>query len=433
VSRRNIWYRSDVLPDVAKNTWWVLLVVGLGTFLSAMAGSSVTLILPTLGKELAISLDALRWVVLSYLLVLTALLLVAGTVGDWLGLRRVYLLGFLLFGISSFLCGVSDEFWLIITARIMQGMGGAMILATGPALLTTSFPSEKRGKALGILSTATYAGLTIGPPLGGWILGVGGWRWVFWLNLPIAALVVSLGAIFLPRPESAKKETLPWRGWIKKPLLDLGLFRSRLFTGSVLSALCNYFGLFVPNFLMPFYLEQGRGVKHVQIGLILSIQPLAMSLVAATAGWLSDRIGSRGLTTIGMLVMAGGLLGLSRLGVQTPIGLVFLWMALIGLGTGIFISPNSSALMGSAPQKKQGMAGGIMALARNLGMLIGVAVGTIVFQSAGGETRRTWGVLEFNGFGYAMIVAAGVVLVGAVFAALRGKGNNSGSADTSKI
>jgi EmrB/QacA subfamily drug resistance transporter len=454
--------------DDAIKPYAVLLVVGVGTLLAALAGSMVTLALPSIGRDLDISLGLSRWVILSFLLTSGVLLLVAGRLGDQFSHRRVYLFGFVLFGGASLACGLSVNFAQLIVFRLFQGVGGAMIMATGPALLTTSFPAAKRGRALGMLATATYLGLTAGPALGGWIVSSLDWRWTFFVAVPVAATVLVLGWRCLPVVQRGEPQPFDWAGtaalltglplllfalalaprwgfdsWLtwtvttlgifgmvafvllqrtrSQPLLDLNLFRSRVFTGSVVSAVANYIALFVPIILLPFYLEEALGRTSAAAGLIMSTHPAVMALVASPSGWLSDRLGSRGLATVGMLVMAGGLLGMSTLGAGETALQVVVWLALMGLGTGIFISPNSSALMGAAPRSQQGSAGSIMAESRVLGMLIGVAVATAVFQAAGGRTGFLWREVDLAAFRVALRVAAGVALAGALAASLRGR------------
>ena len=443
----------------------VLLVVGVGTLLSAMAGSSITVALPALSADLDITIDRASWVMLAYLLTVTVLLLVAGRSGDLFGHQRVYLAGFVLFGVGSLACGLAQGLWLVVLARVFQGVGGAMLMATGPALLTTTFPGSERGKALGMLATATYTGLTIGPPLGGLLISHLSWRWVFFLNIPIVAVVLGLGLFFLPSRDRsravpfdaggalslmagmplvllavAQGQRWGWLSWPvlasaaagsaflfafiaienrrEHPLLRLALFRSRVFSGAAASAVGNYVALFVQIILLPFYLMEALGIEASRAGLVLSAQPLIMALVASPAGRLSDRIGSRGLAVSGMLILAAGLLGASTLGPGSGTGAVAGWLAVMGLGTGVFISPNSSALMGAAPRDMQGTAGGVMAVARNLGMMVGVALATAVFQAAGGQTGGTWRPDDYRALTVSFTVAAGVALLGAVAAAL---------------
>jgi MFS family permease len=408
-------------PATSAHAKLVLLVVCVGTMLGAMAGSMVNLTLPSIGRELEISIDSSRWVVQAFLMVNALLLLPAGRLGDSIGHGRVYLSGFALFGVMSLVCGLADSFWVLLAGRVLQGVGAALLMATGPALLTTTFPPAQRGRALGLLASATYLGLTIGPPLAGALISGLGWRWTFYFNVPIAITVVLLGLARLPRDRG--QEARGRRGGVLSAML--GLFRSWTFNGAVLSALTNYVALFAVILLVPFYLEEGLGLAPSRVGLYLAVQPLAMALVASPSGWLSDRIGSRGLATGGMLALAIGLVGASTLDAGSDTVTAIGWLALIGLGTGVFISPNSSALMGSAPRAQQGIAGSLMAEARIVGMLLGVTLASALFDYAGGRTGAAWRPQEFNAFELALRAAAGVALFGALAAALRGRSAGS--------
>lgn len=446
----------------------VLLVVGVGTLLSAMAGSMANLALLSIGRDLDVSIEDSRWVIQAFLLTVGVLLLVVGKLSDLWGHRRVYLTGFFLFGITSLACGLAGSFHVLVLFRILQGVGGAMMMATGPALLTTTFPGSMRGRALGMLATATYTGLTLGPPLGGLLISEPlSWRWAFYVNVPVAVVVFALGVAFLPRVPRSPAARFDWAGavslllglplvllalsegqrwggssWMTwgaagiglpllvvfvlverrhpQPLLDFSLFASRMFTGAALSSVANYVALFAVIMMMPFYIEEGLGRVTSEAGLLLAVQPLVMALVASPSGWLSDRIGSRGLATAGMLLVAAGVGGLSTVGSQTSPVLVGAWLGLVGLGTGVFISPNSSALMGAAPHRQQGVAGGVLAEARVLGMLLGVAMATALFHAAGGRTGQAWRDVDFSAMRTALQAAAGIALAGALAASLRG-------------
>ncbi len=394
----------------------MLLVVGIGTLLSAMAGSTVTLALPSIGQEFTLSVSATRWVIQAYLVATTLLLLVAGRLGDLWSHRAVYLWGFGLFGAMSLAGGLAPRFGWLIGARVLQGIGGAMIMATGPALLTTTVPASRRGQALGIVASATYTGLTVGPPLGGLLIAHLGWRWVFYLNVPIAAVMAVLGPYLLPRRGAgAGADPRPAiRLRSLAAMVDFRLFRSRAFSSAVASALCNYVALFAPIILLPFLLVEGMHLSEDHAALLLIAQPLVMACVASPSGWLSDRVGSRPLRTLGMAMMSGGLLGLAALDAGSSHFAVVVWLALLGLGTGIFISPNSSALMGAAPRERQGVAGGVLGVSRNLGMLLGVFTATTVFDAAGGRTHDAWTVTDDTALHGALYVAAGVAALGAV-------------------
>lgn len=453
--------------DQKTKPYLVLTVVGVGTMLSAMAGSMVNLALPDLGRDLSISIEDSRWVVQSYLLAVGALLLPAGRLGDLLGHRRVYLIGCVFFGVASLACGLAGNFTSLTVFRVLQGVGGAMSLATSPALLTLSFPGRHRGRALGMQATATYVGLTVGPTLGGFIVSALGWRWTFYFYVPAALIILYLGLRFLPQKRQEERPKFDLAGalslmlglpffllllsecqrwgtgfyltWLSagigaaglfvfvllqlktaSPLLDLDLFRSRMFTGASISAVANYVALFSVTILMPFYLEEGRGKSPAVTGMFLSVQPLLMALAASPSGWLSDRLGSRGLATAGMLIMAAGLFGLSGLGADSGEAGVILWLGTIGLGTGIFISPNSSALMGSAPREQQGAAGAILAESRVLGMFIGVAISTAIYHAAGGRTGAHWRPEDFDAMHLSLLAGSAAALLGALAASLRG-------------
>ena len=297
-----------------------------------------------------------------------------------------------------------------------------MLLANSPAILTHSFPGSQRGQALGLQATMTYLGLTTGPALGGWLATKFSWRAVFYINVPVGLLALALSWIFIPLDTGSSQaerfdpagavvflaglvalllglnQGAEW-GWTSapilgliaaavvllvifvflelrnpSPMLDLRLFGSRVFSAATTSAVLNYVALYSVLFLMPFYLIQGRGLTPAQAGLILTAQPLVMAVAAPISGTLSDRIGSRLPATLGMLILAGAMLLLSRIGAQTSWATISLGLGIAGLGTGIFISPNSSALMGSAPRNRQGIAAGILATARSVGMVMGIGM-----------------------------------------------------------
>lgn len=444
----------------------VLWVIGFNNFFSAAGISMVALALPALGRDFGISIGQSAWVMLSFLLVASVFMLIAGRMGDILGLKRVFLLGTALFGLATLACGLAPTFIWLVLARGLQGLGAALVMATSPALLTTNFPPEQRGWVLGTVTSATYGGLTIGPMLGGLLVSYLTWRWVFLFTVPVSAAVLALGvrylpgrarklewrfdiwgavalavwvpALLLPLAVVGKAGWLPWMGpslgvagvalglfiyietRVPFPLLELKLFRSRVFAGTVASALLLYVATLFAILLVPFLLEEGQGRTPGASGFILTAQPLAMTAVVFFAGRLSDRIGTRGLCAVGLLLIAVsmGLLSMATAATSTVVFMVIL--AVQGLGSGMFSSPNASALMGSAGQGQQGVAGAIMGVARNLGMVIGTALGTTVFLFAGGRTGHTWGSTDFSAFSTAMYVAAALALTGALISWLRG-------------
>jgi EmrB/QacA subfamily drug resistance transporter len=438
--------------------------VALGTLISSLSGSMINLALPELGRELNADLSSLRWVVQVFLVTIGASLLPAGRLGDLVGLRRVYLLGFGLFSVASVGCGLSPDLGWLLGLRGLCGVFGSLVMAVGPAILTTAVPSTHRGRALGVMSTATYIGLTIGPPLGGAIIAWLDWRWIFHWSALVGAGVTAVSAWMLPRVDRPRSGSFDWLGattlgaalaalvvassfigkvltapgmlgglglltllgfgafvWQERrsasPLFDLGLLRSRQLRMALLAAVCNYVALFVLIPLLPFYVEAGLGRSTAVAGAFMTVQPLVMAMVAAPSGWLSDRIGPRELGFSGMALLSVGLLALSFVDRDSTDLIIAGGLAVVGLGTGLFISPNSSALMGSVPREHQGIAGSLMAEARILGMALGVALGTAVFAMFGGETLRSWKECDFLAFSSALRFAALTALVGA-FASL---------------
>jgi len=307
-------------------------------------------------------------------------------------------------------------------ARAFSGLGAAMIFSNSPAILTHSFPAAERGRALGLQASLTYIGLTVGPTLGGWLTEWLSWRAVFFVNVPIGGAAWLLSLVLIPPDEPRpRRERFDWPGavafmaglsavllalnrghewgwrspaiaglfagaaalgilflWRERatpePMLDLALFRERTFSLCTASAVCNYICVYTVVFLLPFYLIQARGLGPAHAGLLLSAQPLIMVVAAPAAGVLSDRIGARTLSTLGMLLLGAGLVALSRLDAQSPMSQVVVALLLTGLGTGTFIAPNNSALMGAAPRGRQGIAAGILATARNTGMVLGIGL-----------------------------------------------------------
>jgi EmrB/QacA subfamily drug resistance transporter len=450
--------------------WWILLAVGTGTFMSGLGGSAVNTVLPVIRAAFGTDVAAIEWVVTTYLLVVSGLLLSFGRLGDLRGHKPVYVAGFAVFVLGSVLCGIAPSAGGLVAFRGVQALGAAMLFANSPAILTKSFPGQQRGQALGLLAAMTYLGLTAGPSLGGWLTVRLGWRAVFYVNVPVGALALGLSLRFIPADEpAARREPFDLRGavgftaalialllalnqghawgWgspaivglllvagllavafvghelrIPSPMLDLRLFRSRPFSAATASALINYVCVYTISFLLPFYLIQGRGLSPDRAGLILTAQPIVMAVAAPLSGTVSDRIGARLPGTLGMAILAAGLFLLSRLGPEAPLREVALALGVAGLGTGTFISPNNSMLMGSAPPHRQGIAAGILATARSVGMVLGVGLAGAVFTTVLARSQAAGsGAALFDAVGAGFLVASVVATVGVVTSAVRGE------------
>jgi EmrB/QacA subfamily drug resistance transporter len=347
---------------------------------------------------------------------------------------------------------------MLVAMRALQALGAALLFASSPAILTTSFPPTQRGRALGIQAMMTYLGLSVGPPLGGWLAGAFGWPAVFYINLPVGALAIGLALRFVADDRPARAaERFDWTGallfstglvllllalnqghawgWLaaptlgllaaaaaalglfvrveaasRSPMLDLTLFRSGTFSSATASALLSYVCSYAVIFVLPFLLVQGRGLSTARAGVVLAAEPVVMAVVAPISGILSDRIGSRLLTSAGMMVLGAGLALLALLSAAgTPAALAG-GLAIVGLGFGLFSSPNNSALMGAAPRHRQGIASGVLATARNVGMVLGVGLTGAILTTflARGPSGLVGGVRA------SLLVSAGVAVVAGV-------------------
>jgi EmrB/QacA subfamily drug resistance transporter len=450
--------------------WWVLLAVGISTFMTALDGSVVNTILPLLRNSLRTNVAGSEWVVSIYLLTLSGLLLGFGRLGDMHGHKTIYVAGFGIFVICSALCGLTPSIELLVLFRLIQAIGAAMLAANSPAILTKNFPASQRGQALGMAATMTYLGLTVGPSLGGWLANQYGWRAVFYINVPVGALAVWLSQRTIPydAPEKiTERFDLPgaacfivglvtlllalnqghsW-GWnspailgllvaaglllaafvyiemrAPAPMLDLSLFQQPSFTFAVTSAVFNYICLYSVIFLFPQYLIDGRGFNSAHAGLLLTAQPIVMAIVAPLSGTISDRIGVRLPSTLGMGILAGGMLLLARLGANSSAIHILLSLAIVGLGTGIFVSPNNSAVMGSAPLNRQGIASGVLATARSFGMVLGIGFAGAIYTTvlARGSTQHP---TLFQGIQTSFLAASIFAALGMITSAVRKKAN----------
>jgi EmrB/QacA subfamily drug resistance transporter len=469
---------SDPVPDYTRK-WWVMLSVSMGVFLSTIDGSIVNVALPTLEKELDTSFAAVQWVVVGYLLAVTSLMLGVARLADMHGKKRIYLTGMVAFTTASVLCGMAPSIEFLIGFRVLQGVGAAMMQALGIAIITEVFPDHERGRALGISGTVVSLGISLGPTLGGLLIGAVGWRSIFLVNLPVGLAGFALVRRHVPdwRPPGGQQFDLlgavlllitlvalalgltfgPDTGWdtpsimallgtaavglvafvgvearLRQPMIDLGLFRDSLFSIGLFNGLI-VFIVIAGMFVLPFYLELVKGYDTQRVGLFLTVVPAALGLTAPVAGALSDRYGSRGISLAGLVILVGACFTVASLKEDTSTLGYIVRLLPLGLGAGLFQSPNNSAIMGSAPRERLGVASGLLALSRTLGQVMGLPLLGAIFASrvlavsdmpAGQDATDApaWAIVEGVEAAYttaAFLVMAGVVL--ALVAFVRGR------------
>jgi EmrB/QacA subfamily drug resistance transporter len=401
--------------------WYSVGVVCIGAFMGQLDASIVSLALPTLETSFHQSVAAVSWVAVAYLLTLATLVAVFGRLADMYGRKMFYTFGFVVFIVGSAACGVAPSLLLLTLARVLQGIGAAMLQANSVAIITAVAPKDRLGRAIGVQGAAQALGLSVGPALGGLLISSLGWRWIFYINVPAGLIGAVLGWLVLPITQYQRtKEPFDWTGlalftpamvvlmlaltfgqrlgWLSAeilvllatgilmgalfvlnehrkvhPLLDLSLFRNLTFSTGITAGFLSYTVTFGAFFIVPFFLERVRHHNPATTGLLLMPVPVVLSLMAPLGGWLTDRFGPRLPTGIGMTsaTVAFVLLGLTHR--QTHYLFIGLELALLGLGLGLFTPPNNSAIMRSAPANRLGVAGGLLNMTRSMGTAFGVA------------------------------------------------------------
>ncbi|WP_103752931.1 MFS transporter [Lactobacillus panisapium] len=414
---------------VQKNRWWILVAVGLFTFMSTLDGTIVNIALPVISNDLHIPMSQSEWVVSLYLIVVCSFILFFGKLSDLHGKIKIFRLGAIFFIAGSLLSGLRVNLVFLLAARALQAFGAAMTMATNNGIITEIFPSTERGKALGTIGSFVALGSIAGPGLGGLILSHLSWSYIFWLNVPVGIIAAIIGAIYLPKDITFTNAPLDKTGsfsfalgmvtlfggvflgqqlgftampvlvmlivgiasfvWFvyvenhtTNPLLQFNLFKNPDFSVSLLCALLIFITNFFFNVVTPFYLENALHLAPSQAGVILMILPVVQLFAAPVAGTLSDKIGPKLITFIGLVLLLISQIGYSLCNLHSSIWLFIVSIAIMGLGSGIFSSPNNSLVMSSVEQKDLGVAGSINSLSRNLGMVIGISSATTILFAA---------------------------------------------------
>jgi EmrB/QacA subfamily drug resistance transporter len=402
---------------------WVILNISIGVYMSTLDASIVNISLPTIVRSLNTDLTAVAWVVMSYLIVITGCLLLMGRLSDLFGQRRIYLLGFLTFTTGSALCSFSPTIYFLIGSRMLQGLGASALMANGPAIVTTAYPENERGKALGILGSVVSAGFLTGPILGGFLVEHVGWRSIFFINIPIGVMGIYLSSKVLQRDASTGKGQVDLWGailifffltslllflnrmtqgsglllWVwlfllllcfglfilaelrsPSPLVDLNVFKRRLFISSLGASFLSFWMSAAHTFIIPFFLQNILEFSPSKVGMLVFPVALTVMVTAPFGGRFSDRIGVRIPATIGLGLTSLGVFSFTLLRPDAK-DLDVLWRQIVlGIGISFFNPANNSAIIGSLPREKVGLASSFLALSRNLGMVIGVAFAEMV-------------------------------------------------------
>ena len=412
---------------------WVLAATALAAFAATVMATAVNVVLPTLARELDAPFATVQWVVLSYLLASIALVPMVGRLGDMWGKQRLFMAGHAAYGVGSLLCAVAPDAATLIAFRTVQGVGSAALTALGMAILTDVYPPAARGRAIGINGAVISAGIVVGPSLGGFVADLASWRLVFVVGVVVAIAGAALAARVLPPYPRARGERFDLLGallifaalmalslalttgqargfddgWVlalfaaavgsgvlfvaverrvASPIVDLRLFRDPTLGIGLLTGLLTFVSISGVIFLMPFYLGGVLGYPPAQVGLLMAVVPLVLVAMAPIAGILADRYGPRPVTVVGMLLLVVGYLAVATLDEHTtPAGYLLRFLP-VGLGMGTFQTPNNTAIMGAARRGASGVTGGLLALTRTLGQV----VGTVVLGSVWAARAVAW-------------------------------------------
>lgn len=415
------------LKQKPSRNWMIFGVTAVGTFMATLDSSIVNVALPQVASNLNVSLPLVQWVVSAYLLTISCLLPLFGRLGDMLSRRFVYNTGFAVFTLGSVFCGMSGHIALLIIARILQAVGAAMLMANAPAIVSATFSGPDRGRALGMVGMVVALGSMTGPSIGGFLVDAFGWESIFYVNLPIGIAGFLAGYYILPREKRRRGEIFDYSGailfavgmtsfllavshgedwgWLSKivitlfvtsfvtfgtfifherrhpfPMVDLGLFKIWAFFSGNITGMLSFMAVFSNNMLLPFYLSRILNINPAKIGLLMTPFPIVLAVVAPISGYSSEWINPAFLSAAGLTVTALGLIWMAMLNAASVMWEVAIGQAILGLGNGLFQSPNNNSVMSAAPPAKLGIAGGINSLVRNVGQVCGIAIAVSIFE-----------------------------------------------------
>ncbi len=409
-----------------------LLVASIASFFTPFMGTSVNIALPTIGLDFGADAILLNWITNGFLLAAAIFAVPFGRVADIHGMKKIFTYGIIIFTVASLFCALSPSSFILIASRILQGIGSAMIFVTGLAIVTSVYPPKHRGKAIGINVAAVYVGLSLGPVIGGLMTQYLGWRSLFFLMIPFGLLIVGIvfwklhdewaasrgekfdfiGSIIysimllmimygfssLPKIEGwvmlmlgiiGLLAFIKWELRTESPVFNIRLFKNTEFTFSSMAALINYSATFAVSLLLSYYLQYIKGFEPHAAGLILVFQPILMALTAPVAGRMSDRFDARIIATAGMATVTIALFTLTFLDVNTPLTDIIIGLVVLGLGFGLFSSPNTNVIMGSVERKFYGVASATVSTMRLIGQTMSIGIATLIFALFMGRVQIT--------------------------------------------
>lgn len=424
--------------EAARTRKWVaLLAVIAGILVQALNQSTIQAALPTLSQELGANFTTIQWVLLSFQITLAVVMLSVGRLADMFGKRRIFIAGNLFFGLASLLCALSPNVYFLIGFRVLQSAGAAVVTVLSMAIVAEIFPDTEKGRVLGIAAGSNSFGHFVGPILGGYLIGAYGWRIAFFILVPCAVLAALLAARYLPAlsPSGTSRRFdilgatligatmcslslglsygqligfahiyvlllfaasaisfvafLYAERRVAHPVLDFELFRSRPFTLHIAIAALAGIATSGVTFLLPFFMQLALGLTILQVGFVMAIVSIEIALIAPAAGYLADRLGAHRVTLIGLATLLVGFLVASASNLDNS-QLGFLLRILpMGIGIGLFMSPNSTVILAAAPPARLGVASGLIGLTRMIGQTTGIALLGAVFA---GNVARSAGM-----------------------------------------
>jgi EmrB/QacA subfamily drug resistance transporter len=457
-----------------RRRWWTLGAVSLGLFMIMLDTTVVNVALPSIQQSLGLSLSELEWVVAGYALTFAALMLTGGKLADLLGRRRVFVAGLVVFTLASLACGLAGSAEVLIGARVVQGIGAAMMNPATLSIITATFPPRQRGTAIGIWAGVSALALAIGPLVGGLLSEHVDWSWIFFVNVPVGIVAIAAAYAFIDESRDTSRDQRPdvpglvtsgvglfaltyalieanSHGWgstrilgafalaavslaafvllelrQRRPMLDLTLFRNATFSGANVAMLLVALAMFGVFFYVSLYVQQILGYSPVEAGASFLPATILIAVLAPFVGRVVDRVGSRWLTSSGMVLLALSLVLFARLGTGSSYWEILPGLVVMGVGMALTMTPTTAAAMGSVPRDQAGVGSAVLNSMRQVGGSLGIAItGAIVAHVtstslAAGDTQP---VAFVHGFQRGLEVAAAIALAGAVVAVVSMRGH----------